>query len=365
MRKLVFIFGNNAALSQAEIRAVTGASFSVVNDLFGIIETDTQQLVDINKLGGTIKIAELIGEDITPEPIVAALLAAPSAGRINFGISFYRCRPSLIGMKVKGALAERGVRSRLVTSREPVLSSVIVTKEKCQEFLILENKYLARTIAVQDFEEYGRRDFGRPERDMYSGTLPPKLCQIMLNLAKQPASARILDPFCGSGTMIQEALLLGYITIIGSDASPRAIADTKRNLEWLAGTGIDCSHVELLQADVRDIDRRIKSGPVDAVITEPYLGPPLKGSEPRQRLEQIQAELTALYHDACVALSRIVKPGGVLVMVFPAMRYRNETLHLPYERILHQTPWRRLDDGTLVYKRADQKLWRFVGILQR
>jgi hypothetical protein len=36
---------------------------------------------------------------------------------------------------------------------------------------------------VQDIDAYAERDFERPMRDAFVGMLPPKLAQIMLNLA--------------------------------------------------------------------------------------------------------------------------------------------------------------------------------------
>ena len=43
----------------------------------------------------------------------------------------------------------------------------------------------------------------------------------------------ILDPFCGSGTVLQEALLMGFTQVAGTDLSPKAITDTKENIAWI------------------------------------------------------------------------------------------------------------------------------------
>jgi hypothetical protein len=39
-------------------------------------------------------------------------------------------------------------------------------------------------MALQDFESYSKRDYGRPARDPRTGSLPPKLAQILINLAE-------------------------------------------------------------------------------------------------------------------------------------------------------------------------------------
>ena len=87
---------------------------------------------------------------------------------------------------------------------------------------------------MQPFKDLSRLDFGRPARDDFSGMLPPKLAQIMINLAQvQNPEALIIDPFCGSGTILSEALLMGYKDLLGSDISPKAIADTYKNISWI------------------------------------------------------------------------------------------------------------------------------------
>ena len=35
---------------------------------------------------------------------------------------------------------------------------------------------------MQDFEQWGARDYGRPSRDAVRGMLPPKLARMMVNL---------------------------------------------------------------------------------------------------------------------------------------------------------------------------------------
>lgn len=62
--------------------------------------------------------------------------------------------------------------------------------------------YLAYTLACQDIDSYTRRDTGK-SRDMAVGMMPPKLVQMMLNIAiSTHTSSRvthqptIYDPFC-------------------------------------------------------------------------------------------------------------------------------------------------------------------------
>ncbi len=89
---------------------------------------------------------------------------------------------------------------------------------------------MARTIWVQDIDAYTRRDMSR-ERSMKVGMMPPKLAQIMINLAtKGNKTLSIWDPFCGLGTTLIEADHMGYEKLKGSDISPDMVSATTTNL---------------------------------------------------------------------------------------------------------------------------------------
>src|SRR5690606_35926256 len=104
------------------------------------------------------------------------------------------------------------------------------------ELLLVRNGgkiLLAQTVAEQDIDAYSARDQQRPKRDAKVGMLPPKLAQIIINLAsgklKLTPGETLLDPFCGTGVILQEAKLIGY-DIYGSDLESRMVKYTKENL---------------------------------------------------------------------------------------------------------------------------------------
>ena len=103
---------------------------------------------------------------------------------------------------------------------------------------------IAQTIFVQDIDAYTFRDRRRPRRDAHNGMLPPKLAQTMINLAHGALKTKqalnddqlnVLDPFCGTGVVLQEATLMG-MNVYGTDLNPDMIRNTKDNLAWLART---------------------------------------------------------------------------------------------------------------------------------
>lgn len=371
----VFILGHNPKLSVAEIHSVlpklklieqSGSFLIIENEEF-----DCAKL--LNRLGGTIKIGKIIDKQISRKVTVEKLKELKSESKLNFGISYYDCKPDNFGMEIKKELKQAGVSSRLVTNKDKALSSVVVSKNKCNEFLILGKKWLGQTCAIQGFEEYSHRDFGRPIRDMLSGSMPPKLAKIMINLAQLQNGATILDPFCGSGTVLQEGILLGC-KMIGSDISDKAINDTNENLDWLLKITnsksqisnklqIQNSKFQILKADVKEISKKVSN--IDAIVTEPYLGPPMKGNEKIKDVEKVIGQLSDLYGEAFSEFRKILNTNGRVVIVFPAFRVGNEVLELPVLPRIKKLGFTQINKDKLIYSREGQKVWRQIYVFKQ
>lgn len=361
--KYIFILGNNPELSVAEIKAVLPQA-KILKQSQSFLAIDNPK-IDCTKLmkrlGGTIKIGLVLGEHPDAGPIVASAISKVD-GRFNFGLSFYDQKASNWGLSVKKLIKEQGLSARLVTSREPALSSVIITKEKCQDYIIAPG-FFALTCAVQDFKEFGKRDFGRPAADAYSGMLPPKAAKMMINLSGAELTDVILDPFCGSGTILSEALAMGYANLIGTDLSEKAIGDSKTNLDWLAEE-LQISNYELRleKIDAKNLAENIKAKTIDAIITEPYLGKPIRGNENETLIKAIVSELTELYLAAFGQFKKVLKPDGKIVMVFPEWHLAGKVYRLSMNDRISRLGFKRLDKGDLYYKREDQRVWRNITV---
>lgn len=380
--KYIFILGKNPELSIAEIKAV----FPVLQEIgrgknFLVAEGEIDSIEAIARLGGTIKIGEVIGSQIDQEKIVEVIENKKGEGKAIFGFSFYGIKPVFkIGMEIKRILREKGINSRLVTSREETLSSVIVKKEKCLDFLVLPG-FIGLTITVQDFEEYGIRDFGRPRSDNYSGMLPPKAAKMMINLSGANLADKILDPFCGSGTILTEAAALGFGDLVGSDNSAKAVEDTKENLEWTIKKIQDTRNKEqknskfpalpvgrqipnsnIFQCDAQELSRKLAEKSIDAIITEPYLGPPIRGGESEREIEKIMSELGNLYLASFHEFKKVLKPDGKVVMIFPEWHLDYKIYRLDLASKIEDLGFKRQDQGDLIYKREGQKVWRIVSV---
>lgn len=357
----IFILGRNPVLSASEIRSVfekNNWEYEVILESREVLIVASEK-VDVEmlekKLGGTVKIGKVekistmagLEQDLDIDFFLEKILSSWD-GKIQFGISVYdggekNVTEELAGMiipfskGIKALLEQKQKSVRFAFSRERTLSSVVVSKNKLiqkgAELLLIpsvDKVYIGKTLFVQEFEQFSRRDYGRPARDMKSGIMPPKLARMMINIAKVDEGGVLLDPFCGSGTMIQEALQLGFTTIIGSDISEKAIADTQENLNWLEKiVGLDISGVELKKEDVGDIGRNVLPESISAIVTEPYLGPTLHNQMYPEKLQHILKELSSLYLKAFSEFQKVLTPGGVVVMILPAFSQRNGLVFMP------------------------------------
>src|SRR5437899_7504023 len=60
-------------------------------------------------------------------------------------------------------------------------------------------------------------------------SLSPRLAQLLLNLSGLSPGQRLLDPFCGPGTIISEGALMS-LNCVGIDSNPARVAQAKRRL---------------------------------------------------------------------------------------------------------------------------------------
>ncbi len=387
-----FILGTNPTLSIAELAAVLKINRPLLISpdclLAEMPEFDPPQL--IKRLGGTIKIGvidriiPLKDEGTLINELFALSLkihATSAAGKFNFGISGYGPIPfnkKNLGIQLKQLFKNRGISSRFVVSQEKTLSSVVITQNKLLskgvEIFLAKHAgqiFIGRTAAVQAFKDMSLRDFGRPVRDDLSGMIPPKLAQIMINLGqKEPEKSVFLDPFCGSGTILMEALLMGYKEIYGSDISPVAIKATKSNLSWISELyKTDPSGIKIAEQDVRCIASKIDKKSFDLIVTEPYLGP----QRGKLDFKQVISELESLYSTALKELRKLLKDEGRVVMVWPSFygekpinpNYAGFKIANPIPVTLKFPTLKLSRRNTIIYGRPGQKVFREIVILEK
>jgi len=369
----VFVPGKNWKLSLAEVAAFleTRKCQFKIADLskffFTLTVEEALEPSLIGDLGGIIKIGWVMSR-LSSETVVNAFLYAKkqaqeeieeelsadyvadeafkaSSEKCVFGVSLYfegrqflrhaKEMQRFMGNYFKGELASRGVKARFMgfprNRKLPQLTHVEVLKtgliEKSAEILFCvgrEQTYVAKTIAVHNPFEFQKRDVERPvQRKIFS--IPPRLAKIMANLSSCAPGKVLLDPFCGVGTILQEAMLT-KAQVIGIDINPWCVKASYTNLAWLKDEyKIEDGRYTVLLGDSRRLTDKVDVDSVDCIATEPDLGPALRHLPTESYARGIAGKLKPLYGSFLEGAYRVLKGGGKLVITSPYIRTRSGT----------------------------------------
>jgi len=338
-----FQLGREPLLSVMELDVVCRArgiasTLTVLNQSVALVEADDMPNDIIDVLGGSIKFGRLIKvidgvqfmndalNILSSEAFIQEAFGEEES--IAFAFSAFGEVPSGFQKKLKPLaiswkkfLKGRFRHVRFVESKDETTSSVTVSRNKllrgCDLWMVFAHGqvYAIKTLDVQDYRSFSDRDFGRPRRNAKNGMLPPKLARIMVNLSDANSLSVLHDPFVGSGTILQEAGLLGVQNLIGTDIDPQNISDAEANLEWLKERTDKHWTVRLVQADIRTLTSLAYSD-VTHVVAEIDLGDPLTQKattrEVSNRITEAEQLVQVLFTYA-VSLSKCV----ALVVALP------------------------------------------------
>ncbi|HSX14423.1 MAG TPA: DNA methyltransferase [Candidatus Saccharimonadales bacterium] len=370
------ILGRQPAISLAELESALGAE-SV--EPFGG-QALLAKLPNINRLGGTIKLAEVIYETKSSNSDLVAFLATnlklPASGKVTIGLSFYgqiRTQPTKFGMELKRHLktSDRSIRLLLPKPRQSDLSAAQLKFNSIGingiELIIVragQKVVLAQTVQYQDIDAYSARDYGRPGRNPKVGMLPPKLAQIMINLSGLKTGT-ILDPFCGTGVILQEARLMGF-KAIGSDINPEMVAAAKANQNWLSQQFKDLPAWEASTGDARTITIK----PDSVIVSENYLGPMFDHSPTEDQLRLADTEVSTTTRQFLQRIHAQIPTNIRIVLCLPAWQ-TSSGQRLP--RVVDEIPrlgytltkFRHASADQLVYLRPGQHVGRKILVITK
>ena len=344
--KYVAIAGRQPLISLAEIQALYDKAARLVGKklVFFKIDEDGEENIspDINRLGGSLKLGRFFDTDFSK--LAKFLATAHPEGKITLGISdFSKQKKSGLAkqksMELKRNLARMGRSVRVITSNEPEISSATAhhnqlgEKAGCFEIFLIDREiYLS--LGTQNITAYTERDQARPARDAKVGMLPPKLAQILINLCgKLPEEARVLDPFCGTGVVLQEAAIMGYVPY-GTDLNGRMVEYSKKNLSWLFNER-NRKRFKILPDLIQKKDQILNAismgdatnftweGEIDAVVFEGYLGTPMSKPPVDIKFKTEKAKCKEIAMGFLKNITPQIKSGTPVVMALPAWLREN------------------------------------------
>ncbi len=401
--KSICILGRQPALGLAELESLYGAEH--IQPLRGAAILDIPaEKINFSRIGGTIKVARILTEipganwqnlaRFLVEKIPEHLQSLPS-GKFTLGLSVYGLKVSASEinrstLEIKKIIRKTGRAVRVVPNKNSALNSAQVLHNKLThkgswELILIpcgDNTLLAQTLFVQDIEAYAARDQARPARDARVGMLPPKLAQIIVNLAAGRPETRadkrwdsadglgrfmVLDPFCGTGVVLQESLLMGY-SVYGTDLEQRMVEFSKKNLQWL----VDKNPSIEGKVTVESADATTYQWPgFSTIASELFLGRPLTKLPNEAKLKQIISDANLIIKKFLQNLAPQLRPAQQICLAVPAWRKPSgSTINLPLLAKLTDMGYNYLDfkhvrREDLIYYREDQVVARQLLVLKK
>ncbi|RME55111.1 hypothetical protein D6777_01640 [Candidatus Woesearchaeota archaeon] len=361
MVQYIFIFGRDPDLSYLELKTFLKSkeyNFEIkdVNEFGAVVnfESNINAKNIVKSLGGIVKIAEVLNLDQVE-------LYEGKKNRIYYGVSSYFADDEDVKEYLKKRLKKEKFKAMLKSSKknEPFLTpseSLNIVNQGFEVVLFGDKVGIVR--AVYNPNEYKERDNLRPrQRPLH--TISIRLAKILINLAGLKKGETLLDPFCGIGVLLQEAMLLN-LNVVGIDKDQKCVNDALINLKWLAKKYKLNTKYKVVKGDSTNITKYVKK--VDGVATEPYIGPFLKKLPTEQKAKEILNQLKPMYEQLLKGLAKVVK--GKIVIIVPRFRlYNNKRVKMNFMRIVKQNGFKA--SKPIVYVAVKSKIEREIWVLER
>lgn len=332
----------------------------------------------MQQLGGTTVIGKCIAENVEITPSVfASFIRQDASSSVTFGLTSFDSpyKESFLS-SIKEELSSQGISTRyIVNKKSEPLSAVVVKGQHVQEYLVIKTEtgnLFVKTVAVQNIPEWAKRDFDRPYADPKRGMLPPKVARMLVNIVgsfrETDETATLLDPFCGMGTVLAEAQLMGW-NVIGSDIAPDVVSNTIGNLEWLKQEYPSITSIfRVVQSDAVHVSKHVDPVSVCAIVTEPFMGSPSFALQDKVDPEEIRNTikgLEKLYIGCLKDWHGILRSNGVILMALPRFRLKGREFFVKKVIDSCEMLGYSISEGPLVYGRPNATVERNFYLFQK
>ena len=186
----------------------------------------------------------------------------------------------------------------------------------------------------------------------------------MINLSQVRDNEILLDPFCGTGTILQEALLKN-IDVIGVDVDDEMVNNCKANLKWLVKRYNIKNKWKIIRGDSSELSKFVDK--VNAIVTEPYLGPFFREKKDKKDILALLPKLEELYFKFLKEARKVVK--NRLIILMPRFNTKQGVVRLDFDKIIKISGFRisNITDNVklpIIYKKEGSKIDREIYVLE-
>lgn len=334
--KYFFVLGRNPLLSYAEIvsylknRQIAFQKIYFKENLL-VLEISSDFKINVNNLGGTVFIGEIKFEGT--EQKFSKFLSDWFIDEQKFSYSLvgnYKDKAhEILDLKFKREKAKaifKGASKKIILQNGSYID--LPKADFIYFYLKLENEiFFGRVTQEYSSSEVKFRDMKKPFR-REELAISPRLAKILINLSGALEGKTMLDPFCGVGVFLQEAVLLN-MNVIGVDIDKTAIEQAKANLVWLQENFSKKFDYSLIRTDSKKLDN-VK---FDCIATEPNLGElvtrKMSDKESQDFIEDFEIFIVPILRN----LKKLKKENGKIAIIFP--RTRNVSVNI--QNVLRET----------------------------
>lgn len=361
--KLFFILGRNPALSHLEVISYLEAreiKFKEVlfEENLLVLDFPNSDDLDIQKLGGVIKIGKITFESKSEAEFEKFLDKEDIIPSEKFSYSIFgNMEPDLLKEKFKREKRKAVIKH----GREDIKfqGNIInrLPKSDYSLFLFQDEKskqiYFGITTKEYDYTEVERRDMEKPIR-RESLAISPRLSKILINLSKVKEGQKLLDPFCGIGAILQEALVEG-INCWGIDKDKQAIEDARKNIDWLKENYKINARITFQNTD----SRNAPDNQFDGIATETPLGVLLKKKPTERDAREIIENFENLIIPILQRLKDVKRDKAKIAITFPAIK----SFRVNIQRVMGESGLKVIH-GPILESRPDQFISREILVLE-
>jgi tRNA G10 N-methylase Trm11 len=326
--KTFFILGRNPKLSRLEVieflkaRGRKHKEILFENNIL-IIETNKDEKFNIQEFGGVMFLGEILLEakqDKFKEYIEKNEIIPDD--KFSYSV-FGNLEIDLIKNKFK----ERKKRSVLKHGGKKIKfqDGHAENLAKSDYYLLYTEKnniiYFGRVNQEYDNSGVKKRDMEKPIRREYLA-ISPRLSKILINLSGAKPYDLMLDPFCGVGGILQEALLK-RINVYGIDKDKKAILDCEKNLEWMKKEfGYEARYT------IKNMDsKKTPDMQFNAVATETPLAKILKKKPNKKEAQDIIQNFELFIVPILRRLKKVKKENSRIAITFPVVLDNHVDIH--------------------------------------
>ena len=316
-----FILGRNPELSRVEIIEFLKARNRTHKEILFeknilIIETNEGEKFDIQEFGGVMWLGQIEFEGIDNKFVKYIdkneIIPSDKFSYTIFGNQEEQIIKDKFKKSKKKAMMKHGRRQIEFQGGE----KHGLPKSDFYIFYHKINDTIYFGIVNQSYDNTGvkNRDMNKPVR-REALAISPRLSKILVNLSGSKPHDLLLDPFCGVGSIIQEALLK-RINVHGIDKSKEAVVSAEKNLKWLKSQYDIKVNYKIENND----SRRAPDLQFSGIATETPLGKLLRKRPSDNEAKQVIQNFEAYIIPILKRLKIIKKSSAKIAITFPVIR---------------------------------------------